>query len=121
MGASVAIAVIGWVVARKMYKVPTAQLPHAPVESWWHKFLTNKWYFDELYGFLFVRPLSALARFCYQIGDRRIIDGGLVHGAAKLCSSVGGLLRKLQNGDVQMYATVLLFGVALLIALALGP
>ena len=58
-----------------------------------YKFLVKKWYFDELYGAVFVRPCLAFARLCREI-DTRLIDG-LVNGAAaltRLMDRVAGLL-----------------------------
>ena len=40
-------------------------------------FLKNKWYFDELYDFLFVNPAKALGRFLWKRGDETVIDGTL--------------------------------------------
>jgi NADH-quinone oxidoreductase subunit L len=40
-----------------------------------YAFLLNKWYFDELYDFLFVRPAFWLGNFFWKVGDGRIIDG----------------------------------------------
>jgi NADH-quinone oxidoreductase subunit L len=119
MGISVAVAVGGWMIARRIYNVPAAQLPEAPTEAFWHRVLFNKWYVDELYGLLFVRPLKACADFCYRVIDKKIIDGGMVHGTSRLISATGNGLRKLQNGDVQTYVTVMLFGIAILISLTL--
>ncbi len=47
-----------------------------------YKFLVHKWYFDELYGAVFVRPCLAFARLCREF-DTRVIDG-LVNGSAAL-------------------------------------
>ena len=48
-----------------------------------YRFLLNKWYFDELYDAIFVRPALALARMLWQIGDAKIIDG-IPNGVAAL-------------------------------------
>ena len=40
-----------------------------------YRFLLNKWYFDELYDFIFVRPAFAIGRFFWKAGDGAIIDG----------------------------------------------
>jgi len=56
-----------------------------------YKFLVHKWYFDELYWAVFVRPCMAIARFCHQI-DKVLIDG-LVDGSA----AVTALLSRLEG------------------------
>ncbi len=109
---SVIIGVVGMLVARTMYNVPTARLPRAPVDAGWHKLLTNKYYVDEFYGVAFIRPLSAVARFAYKVIDVGIIDGIFVRGSAIVVGFIGSLLRKLQNGDMQAYVTVLVVGLA---------
>jgi len=118
IGASVAIGLAGMLIARSMYKRPTAMLPRAPVEAGWHRVLTNKYYVDELYDFLFVRPMRATARFLHTVVDVGIIDGIFVRGTAKVVGAVGSILRLFQTGDVQAYVTVLVVGlmVALLVA-----
>jgi NADH:ubiquinone oxidoreductase subunit 5 (subunit L)/multisubunit Na+/H+ antiporter MnhA subunit len=55
--------------------------------------LKNKYYFDELYNIIFVRPAYWMAdTFTNQILDRKIIDG-ILHFIARIASSVGGILR----------------------------
>jgi NADH-quinone oxidoreductase subunit L len=119
MAISVAVGLSGWMIARKMYRVPAAQLPTAPTQALWHRVLMNKWYVDEFYDLVIVRPLKATADFCYRVLDKKVIDGGMVHGTARLFTATGNGLRRLQNGDIQTYVTVVLFGVAILLSLAL--
>jgi NADH-quinone oxidoreductase subunit L len=75
----------------------------------------NKLYVDEVYGFLFVRPLWAFARGLWRVVDATIIDGILVNGVAAFIAWCGSLARRFQNGDVQRYAAVTAVGVAVLI------
>jgi len=77
-----------------------------------YKFLLNKWYFDELYDFLFVRPAKWLGRFLWKVGDGRIIDGLGPDGiAARVLDVTRGAVR-LQSGYVYHYAFAMLMGVA---------
>ncbi|MFO0751231.1 MAG: NADH-quinone oxidoreductase subunit L [Myxococcota bacterium] len=119
IGISVLIGIIGLVMARSWYKVPAAALPRAPVEAGWHKLLTNKYYVDEAYDFLFVRPMRRTAKFLYEFVDVGLIDGVFVRGSAKVVGAVGSILRLFQTGDVQAYVTVLVVGLmaALLVAI----
>jgi NADH-quinone oxidoreductase subunit L len=74
-------------------------------------FLYNKWYFDELYDFLFVRPSLWLGRVLWKVGDGRIIDGLGPDGmAARVLDATRGAVR-IQTGYVYHYAFAMLIGV----------
>ena len=78
-------------------------------------FLLNKWYFDELYDWLFVRPAFWLGRLLWKKGDGAIIDGlGADSIAARVLWTTGRVV-KLQTGYVYHYAFAMLIGVALII------
>jgi NADH-quinone oxidoreductase subunit L len=80
-----------------------------------YKFLLNKWYFDELYDLIFVRPALRLARFLWQKGDGWFIDGLGPDGiSARVLDVTRGVVR-LQSGYVYHYAFAMLIGVAALI------
>ena len=80
-----------------------------------YRFLLNKWYFDELYDLIFVRPALRLGRFLWRTGDGRIIDGLGPDGvAARVIDVTRGVVR-LQSGYVYHYAFAMLIGVAALI------
>jgi len=80
-----------------------------------YKLLLNKYYMDEIYGFLIVRPLVYLSVFLWKIMDVLFIDG-LINGLAKLYEGIAENLRTYQTGRIRSYATVFALGVALLIA-----
>jgi NADH-quinone oxidoreductase subunit L len=80
-----------------------------------HAFLYNKWYFDELYGFIFVRPYKWLARVLWIYGDGVIIDGIGPDGIAARASDIAKRAVKFQTGYVYQYAFVMLIGVAALV------
>ncbi|NBB51876.1 NADH-quinone oxidoreductase subunit L [Rhizobium sp. CRIBSB] len=84
-----------------------------------HAFLINKWYFDELYDFIFVKGTRALGDLFWKVGDVKIIDGGGPNGAAWLSRIFAGRLARLQSGYVYHYAFVMLLGVAGLLAFAI--
>jgi len=78
-------------------------------------FLLNKWYFDELYDAIFVRPTMALGRLLWKRGDGTIIDGlGADNIAARVLWTTGRVV-KLQTGYVYHYAFAMLIGVALIV------
>ncbi len=75
-----------------------------------HQFLYNKWYFDELYNFLFVKPAFAIGRFFWKRGDEGTIDRFGPDGAAALVQGGTRLAVRLQSGYVYGYAFVMLLG-----------
>ncbi|AGH47774.1 MULTISPECIES: NADH-quinone oxidoreductase subunit L [Sphingomonas] len=77
-----------------------------------YDFLLHKWYFDELYDFLFVRPAFALGRFFWKRGDQGTIDRFGPDGVAHVIVGGGALTRRLQSGYVYTYALVMLLGLA---------
>jgi len=80
-----------------------------------YKFLLNKWYFDELYDLIFVRPMLRLARFLWQKGDGWFIDGLGPDGISARVLDVTRSVVRLQSGYVYHYAFAMLIGVAALI------
>jgi NADH-quinone oxidoreductase subunit L len=81
-------------------------------------FLLNKWYFDELYGFLFVRPYFALARQLWQVGDIQIIDG-VPNEIAALTAAGSVQVVRLQTGSIAVYAFAILIGLVTLLTIFL--
>ncbi|HWA79785.1 MAG TPA: NADH-quinone oxidoreductase subunit L [Acetobacteraceae bacterium] len=81
-------------------------------------FLLNKWYFDELYDMVFVRPTMRLARLLWQVGDATVIDG-VPNGIAVLATDSSAEAVKLQSGSVAQYAFAMVIGVVVLIAIFL--
>ena len=81
-----------------------------------YKFLLNKWYFDELYNLIFVRPAFWLGRLFWKGGDGRIIDGMGPDGISARVIDVTNRVVRLQSGYVYHYAFAMLIGVAALIS-----
>jgi NADH-quinone oxidoreductase subunit L len=81
-------------------------------------FLLNKWYFDELYDFLFVRPALWLARTLWHVGDETLIDG-MPNGAAALAAGSSAEVVKIQTGSIAVYAFTMLIGLVVLISVFL--
>jgi len=84
-----------------------------------HAFLYNKWYFDEVYDFVFVRGTKAIGDLFWKVGDVKIIDGGGPDGMAWLSRKFAGGLSRFQSGYVYFYAFVMLLGLAGLLAFAI--
>lgn len=108
--------VLGFVGAWYFY-IARPELPkemaetHAPL----YRFLLNKWYFDEIYNVVFVKPTFWLGRLLWKIGDGRIIDGFGPNGLAARVLDVTRGLNRIQTGFVYHYAFAMLLGVAALI------
>ncbi|HUZ64249.1 MAG TPA: NADH-quinone oxidoreductase subunit L [Acetobacteraceae bacterium] len=83
-----------------------------------YRFLLNKWYFDELYDAIFVRPTIRLSRILWHVGDETIIDG-VPNGAASLAVEGSVQVVKVQTGSIATYAFTMLIGVVLLVAVFL--
>ncbi len=80
-----------------------------------YRFLLNKWYFDELYDWVLVRPAMALGRFLWKRGDGWLIDGLGPDGvSARVVDITRGVVR-LQTGYLYHYAFVMLLGIAVLV------
>ncbi|HET6599807.1 MAG TPA: NADH-quinone oxidoreductase subunit L, partial [Burkholderiaceae bacterium] len=80
-----------------------------------YTFLLNKWYFDELYDWLFVRPALRLGRLLWKRGDGTVIDGLGPDGVASRVLWTTGRIVRLQTGYVYHYAFAMLIGVTVII------
>ena len=80
-----------------------------------YKFLLNKWYFDEIYDALLVRPTIWLGRLLWKGGDGWLIDGFGPDGISKSVLDVTRGVVRLQTGYLYHYAFAMLIGVAALI------
>lgn len=78
-------------------------------------FLLNKWYFDEIYDFLFVKPAQALGRFLWKRGDGAVIDGFLNGVAMGIVPFFTRLAGKAQSGYIFTYAFAMVLGIVALI------
>jgi NADH-quinone oxidoreductase subunit L len=108
--------IVGALIAIYMYIIaPEAPRRLAESNPFLYKFLLNKWYFDELYDFLFVRPTFWIGRLFWKGGDGRIIDGIGANGVAARVIDITTQVVKLQTGYVYHYAFAMLIGVAALI------
>ncbi|WP_422376567.1 NADH-quinone oxidoreductase subunit L [Roseibium sp.] len=108
--------VLGFLVAYQFY-IRSPEMPKQLAErhSGLYQFLLNKWYFDELYDFLFVRPAQWLGRMLWKKGDGTVIDGFGPDGISARVQNVTSWVVRLQTGYLYHYAFAMLIGVALLI------
>ena len=83
-----------------------------------YRFLLNKWYVDELYALIFVRPYRAIADALWQVGDVTIIDG-VPNGIAALTEDGSAQIVRLQTGPIAVYAFAMLIGLVALVTVFL--
>ncbi|MEJ0024333.1 MAG: NADH-quinone oxidoreductase subunit L [Alphaproteobacteria bacterium] len=76
-----------------------------------HAFLYHKWFFDEIYDFIFVKGARALGDLFWKVGDQKIIDGLGPNGVAWVAKFTGRQVRKLQTGYVYHYSFLMLAGI----------
>ncbi|ASU66178.1 NADH-quinone oxidoreductase subunit L [Brucella melitensis] len=108
--------VIGFVVAWIFYiRAPEMPKALAARHRGLYQFLLNKWYFDELYDFLFVRPARWLGRLFWKGGDGWLIDGFGPNGVSARVLDVTNRVVKMQSGYLYHYAFAMLIGVAALV------
>jgi NADH-quinone oxidoreductase subunit L len=82
--------------------------------SWFHQLLLNKYYVDELYDAVVVRPIMVASNWLWQVWDTRVIDG-TVNGTAHVVEANGFVLRLWQTGNVQNYAVSFLVGATVIL------
>jgi len=79
-----------------------------------HAFLVNKWYFDELYEAMFVRPVATIGGFSKRVIETDFVQGTIVGGATGVVRVGSSFARAIQTGYLRAYALLLLLGVAAL-------
>ena len=80
-----------------------------------YNFLINKWYFDDLYNFIFVEPIKKIGLFFWKEGDVNIIDRYGPDGLSKLVKTVSDKAVNFQSGYLYHYAFVMLIGFSILL------
>ena len=105
--------VIGFLIALWFYIFrPDLPVALARDQKPLYEFLLNKWYFDEIYDFLFVRPAMRLGRLLWKGGDGFIIDGFGPDGVSARVLDVTRNVVRLQTGYLYHYAFAMMIGVA---------
>jgi NADH-quinone oxidoreductase subunit L len=109
--------VLGFVAAWYLYlRKPEMPGKIAAQHPGLYQFLLNKWYFDELYDFIFVRPAKWLGSKLWKTGDGAIIDGLGPDGISARAIDITNRVVRLQSGYVYHYAFAMLLGVAALLS-----
>jgi NADH-quinone oxidoreductase subunit L len=120
MGLSTTIALSGIVIAAIFYLIKTyIPLRLAKNFSFIYRTLFNKYYVDELYSLIIMRPALWIAqRFIDNFTDAKIIEG-IVNGVPRTIGRFAGVLRKVQTGLAQHYAIIMAAGIFIMIVLIL--
>jgi NADH-quinone oxidoreductase subunit L len=79
-----------------------------------HRFLEHKWYFDELFDAMFVRPFTGAGSFGRRVVETDFVQGFIVGGATGIVRAGTSFARAIQTGYLRAYALLLLFGVGAL-------
>ena len=112
LGISTAIAVVFSIIG-----VAVHRKPNFVANTGLSKVFENKWYVDELYDTIIVRPLNALSDMLDRFVEKMGIDG-IVNGIGKLVRFGGDRVRLLQTGQVGFYIFVMVIGITILFALS---
>jgi NADH-quinone oxidoreductase subunit L len=118
-GASVLAALLGLLLADTLYRrkpqLPARMVASAPML---YSLVFNKYWVDQIYGFLIVKPLLIVSRYVlWGAVDRGVIGGG-GHVLAGGAQGVGAVLRRIQSGNIRSYAGWLAIGAAVILLLA---
>jgi len=118
---AVVVALAGVVGAIQLLR-PAALVParQAPADHGFGRVLANKWYVDELYDRVVVKPIGWLSRVVLWKGiDQGVIDGAGVNGSGAISRALGWVGSKLQTGEVGFYVVLFVLGVALVLRAAI--
>jgi NADH-quinone oxidoreductase subunit L len=122
MSASIAVAVLGILAARHLW-LARPDLPRKMAQRFQAPaaILSHKYYVDELYDAVVVRPYNALSRFAWRVIDDGLIDGLLVGGASAVVRWQSRISGGWQTGAIPTYVTVFFGGaVAILVYYLFG-
>ena len=121
VGGAVLVAALGMLGAVRLLRpeaLVAARL--APPETGLGRLLWKKWYVDEIYDAVIVRPVQWLAReVLWKTIDVRLVDGLLVNGSATTSRALGWLGSRLQTGEVGFYVALFVVGVLVVVGAAL--
>ncbi len=108
--------IFGLALAYLMYiKKPQLPAQLAGNQKYLYQFILNKWYFDEIYNFLIVRPALWLGRGLWKKGDGVVIDGSINRLALGILPFFTRAAARAQSGYIFTYAFAMVLGIALLI------
>ncbi|MEI4470531.1 NADH-quinone oxidoreductase subunit L [Frigidibacter sp. MR17.24] len=107
--------IVAWLFYIKDTSLPRKLAENQPVL---YRFLLNKWYFDEVYDVIFVRPAKSLGAFLWKRGDGNVIDGTINGVALGIVPFFTRLAARAQSGYLFHYAFAMVIGIAVLLTWA---
>jgi NADH-quinone oxidoreductase subunit L len=112
MAGATAISLLGIGLAAHLYRGGISETAYSIKASLQpvYTLLWNKYFIDELYDVILVRPLKMVARVLWRVADAVIVDGGLTKLGPAIVGWIGARSRRLQNGDVQRYLIMVVLG-----------
>ena len=114
---SVAVAVVAAIIAYVLYvSKKTVPAPEGERLSPVHNLIYHKYYIDELYNALIVRPVMWLSSILYRVVDTVLVDG-IVNGFGKFATQSGRTLRYAQSGVIGFYILVMVCSIVLILFL----
>jgi NADH-quinone oxidoreductase subunit L len=119
-GLAVLVAALGWFIADRMYRArPDSPAKLAASMAGPYNLLVHKYWIDETYNNVIVRPLLALSKFVLDWVVDVAILGGLAWLLAGICNLGGAILQRWQSGNLRSYAAWLAAGAAAVLLFAL--
>lgn len=113
VGAALVMIVFAWIVYGVKKQVPSRNEAEFSAP---HKLLYNKYFIDELYDLLFVKPFYFLSKLSHSFLENKIVDG-LVNGIGSIIGFGSQSLRTIQNGSVSFYLFLMVMGTTLLLTI----
>jgi NADH-quinone oxidoreductase subunit L len=108
--------ILGFLLAFQMYiRRPDWPAKLAANQRPLYLFLLNKWYFDEIYDFIIVKPAIGMGRFLWKRGDGAVIDGGINGVALGIVPFFTRLAGRAQSGYIFTYVFAMVIGLAILL------
>ena len=109
MGISVFIALIGVIYAWKKF----SKNPELGEPKGFAKILADKWYVDEFYDAIIIKPINAFGNFLSNVFEKSVVDG-IVNGIGRTIQYSSRQLRLLQSGQVGAYVLLMVIGIVIL-------
>jgi NADH-quinone oxidoreductase subunit L len=118
IGSSLAAAFFGWLIAHLLYRENKGEEPLAAIHGA-YRVLQNKYWVDELYGAVIVKPLLAVSRFVLEWIVEFAILGGIAWLLGGIMTFGGAILQRWQSGNLRSYAAWLAAGAAVVLLFAM--
>jgi NADH-quinone oxidoreductase subunit L len=117
---AVATALVGWLIAHSLYRKNEGEEPLAAAGAP-YTLVLNKYWIDELYGYVIVKPLMAISRFVLEWVVEFMILGGIAWLLGGIANFGGAILQRWQSGNLRSYAAWLAAGAAALFLVFVVP